>query len=530
MDAGADMGAVPWARVPGPTASGPARGYAMETDANERSATGVPGLDDVLHGGLLPGRFYLIDGNPGAGKTTLALQYLLEGVRNGEKCLYVTLSETRDELVAGARSHGWSLDGIEIVELLSDDGELVGDHDLTMYHPSEVELSRTVRKVLDAVDRFRPTRMVFDSLSELRLLSQNSLRYRRQILALKQFLAGRGCTVLLLDDRTAEGPDTQLQSIAHGVISLDHATPAYGRALRQLKVVKFRGSDFRSGMQDVTIRRGGVSVYPRLTAAEHGESFMRDTVPSGIAELDALMGGGIDRGTATLVSGPPGSGKSTIALQYAAAAAARGDHAAVFAFEESKAILLARAAGMGIGIEEGAGPGQIMLRQVDPTDIAPGEFAHEVRRSVERDQARVVVIDSLNGYLNAMPEDRSLMVQLRELLSYLNNHGVATFLVTAQTGMMGASMGSPVDASYLADSVVLMRLYEHGGRVKKAISTLKKRSGAHEESIRQVWFDAEGIHLSEPLAGLRGILTGVPVESADGAAPIRRPSPFFDGP
>ena len=523
-----DMGAVPWARARAEGAR-PGWGNAMETGTTERSATGVPGLDEVLQGGLLAGRLYLIDGNPGAGKTTLALQYLLEGVRKGESCLYVTLSETKDELLAGARSHGWSLDGIEIVELVSDDRELAGEHDLTMYHPSEVELSRTVQKVLDAVDRYRPTRMVFDSLSELRLLSQSSLRYRRQILALKQFLGGRGCTVLLLDDRTAEGPDMQLQSIAHGVLSLDHTSPSYGCSLRQLRVVKFRGSDFRSGFQDMTLRRGGIAVYPRLVAAEHGREFHRRTVPSGIPELDALMGGGIDRGTATLVAGPPGSGKSTIALQYAAAAAARGDHAAVFAFEESKPILLARAAGMGIPMEEGTGPGQIMVRQIDPTDIAPGEFAHEVRRSVERDRARVVVIDSLNGYLNAMPDGRSLMVQLRELLSYLNNHGVATFLVTAQSGLMGA-MSSPVDTSYLADSVVLMRLYEHEGRVRKAISTLKKRSGAHEESIRRIWFDSDGIHLSEPLIELRGILTGVPVESGAAASrPGKHPSAPIDG-
>jgi circadian clock protein KaiC len=500
----------------------------MGTDQVERSATGVPGLDDVLHGGLLPGRFYLVDGNPGAGKTTLALQYLLEGVRNGESCLHITLSETKDELLAGARSHGWSLDGIEIVELGTEDSELAGDQDLTMYHPSEVELSRTVRKVLDAVERHRPTRMVLDSLSELRLLSQSSLRYRRQILALKQYFTGRGCTVLLLDDRTAEGPDMQLQSIAHGVISLDQDAPAYGRALRQLKVVKFRGSDFRSGYQDVAIRRGGLEVYPCLVAAEHGARFRRDLVPSGIAALDQLMGGGIDRGTATLIAGPPGSGKSTVALQYAAAAAARGDHAAIFAFEENKAILLARAEGMGIPVEEGAGQGQIMIRQVDPSEIAPGEFAHIVRRSVEQDGAKVVVIDSLNGYLNAMPDDRSLLVQLRELLSYLNNHGVATFMVAAQSGMMGAAMRSPVDTSYLADSVVMMRLYEHAGKVKKAISTLKKRSGAHEESIRQIWFDAAGIHLSEPLAELRGILTGVPVESGS-AAPMRMRSAPADG-
>jgi circadian clock protein KaiC len=500
----------------------------MTTGSIERSATGVPGLDDVLHGGLLAGRFYLVDGNPGAGKTTLAMQYLLEGARNGERCLYVTLSETKDELIASAASHGWSLDGIEIVELFTEDSELAGEQDLTMYHPSEVELNQTVRKVVDAVERYRPSRMVLDSLSELRLLSQSSLRYRRQILALKQFFVGRHCTVLLLDDRTAEGPDMQLQSIAHGVISLDHSAPSYGRALRQLKVVKFRGSDFSSGYQDLSIRRGGLEVYPRLSAGGKVSAFRHATVPSGIDELDALMGGGIDRGTATLVAGPPGSGKSTLCLQYAAAAAKRGDHAAVFTFEEGTAILLARAAGLGMHLEEGRGPGQVMIRQVDPTDIAPGEFAHIVCSAVEEDNARVVVIDSLNGYLNAMPDDRSLLVQLRELLSYLNNHGVATFLVTAQSGMMGAAMRSPVDTSYLADSVVMMRLYEHEGKVKKAISTLKKRSGPHEESIRRIWFDAGGIHLSEPLAELRGILTGVPVEVGSSDRGGKRPHASID--
>jgi circadian clock protein KaiC len=334
--------------------------------------------------------------------------------------------------------------------------------------------------------------------------------------------------VLLLDDRTAEGPDMQLQSIAHGVVSLDHAAPTYGRALRQLKVVKFRGSDFSSGYQDLSIRRGGIEVYPRLSASGKISAFRHETVPSGIDELDALMGGGIDRGTATLVAGPPGSGKSTLCLQYAAAAAKRGDHAAVFTFEESTAILLSRAAGLGMHLEQGHGPGQVMIHQVDPTDIAPGEFACIVCRAVEEDNARVVVIDSLNGYLNAMPDDRSLLVQLRELLSFLNNHGVATFLVTAQSGMMGAAMRSPVDTSYLADSVVMMRLYEHKGKVKKAISTLKKRSGPHEESIRRIWFDADGIHLSEPLAELRGILTGVPVEAGVSDRGGKRPHAAID--
>jgi circadian clock protein KaiC len=483
-----------------------------------RSSTGVPGLDDVLHGGLIAHRLYLIDGNPGAGKTTLALQFLREGIRVGERCLYITLSETREELLAGAASHGLSLDGVEIEEVISREGELDGDAELTMYHPSEVELTETTRQVLQAVQRVDPSRMVFDSLSELRLLAQSSLRYRRQILALKQFFAARRCTVLLLDDRTAEGPDLQLQSIAHGVLSLDQRAPAYGQAQRQLQVVKFRGSDFRSGFHDMAIRRGGIQVFPRLAAADHGVDFVRETVPSGIPALDALLGGGVDRGTTTLLLGPPGSGKSTVAVQYAQAAAARGAHAAVFAFDESRAILLARCQGLGLPLVEGMGAGQVQVRQIDPVEIAPGEFAVLIRSAVEIQQARVVVVDSLNGYLNAMPDGRCLTAQLHELLAYLNNHGVATFLVAAQSGLLGPNMRSPVDASYLADTVVVHRMFEHEGRVKKAISVLKKRSGRHEETIRQIWFDAGGIHLSDPLVGLRGVLAGVPVDSGLQAA------------
>lgn len=477
-----------------------------------RSATGVPGLDEILCGGFIPERVYLVDGNPGAGKTTLALQYLLEGIRAGERCLYVTLSETAGELRAGAACHGWTLDGIEIFELIADDDQLLGTDQITMYHPSEVELSDTMRKVLDVVRRVKPQRMVFDSLSELRLLAQNSLRYRRQIMVLKQRLKEARCTVLLLDDRTAEGPDLQLQSIAHGVLSLDHRPPAYGRALRQLQVVKFRGSDFISGFQDLTIRRGGLEIYPRLTASDHAVQLERTVLGSGVAELDALLGGGIDSGTTTLLVGTPGTGKSTIALQYAAAAARRGDHAVIFTFEESKAILLDRAHGLGMPVREGSKPGEIALRRIDPAEVAPGEFATLVRRAVEREHARVVVIDSLNGYLQAMPDDRALSAQLHELLAYLNNRGVATFLVTAQSGVIGSAVGSPIDASYLADSVIMLRMFEHAGRVKKAISVVKKRSGRHEESIRQVWFDAGGVHVGEPLMHLRGVLTGVPVE------------------
>ena len=478
----------------------------------ERSATGISGLDDILNGGFLPHRLYLVDGDPGSGKTTLALQYLIQGVKQGEKCLYITLSETKEELSAGAKSHGWSLDGVEIVELISDETDLDGDNQVTMYHPSEVELTETTRKVLAAVERVKPTRVVFDSLSEMRLLAQNSLRYRRQILAFKQFFIGRKCTVLLLDDRTSEVSDMQLQSIAHGVISLEQLAPVYGAARRRLRVVKFRGTAFRGGFHDFTITRGGLNVFPRLVASEHTQPFERGRIKSGVTALDSLLGGGPDRGTSTLLMGPAGSGKSTIAVQYAVAAAQRGDHAAIFAFDESIATLEARTEALGIKFAAGTKLGQVKILQVDPAELSPGEFAFLVQQAVERDKARVIVIDSLNGYMNAMPEERFLTAQLHELLMYLSHQGVTTLMVVAQHGMLGTTMQSPIDTSYLADSVVLLRYFEYAGKVKKAISVVKKRSGTHEESIRELRFDEKGIHLSEPLTGFRGILTGVPVE------------------
>jgi circadian clock protein KaiC len=476
-----------------------------------RARTGVAGLDEILCGGFITQRLYLIDGNPGAGKTTLALQFLLEGMRAGEKCLYVTLSETKQELEAGAQSHGWSLEGIEIIELIADEKELESDEQLTMLPPSEVELNETTRGIIDAVKRSAPRRMVLDSLSELRLLAQSSLRYRRQILALKQFFVGRQCTVVMLDDRTAEGPDLQLHSIAHGVVALDSTSPAYGQTRREVEILKFRGSDFVSGYHDFTIREGGLTVFPRLVSSQHAAAFTAESIPSGVDRLDKLLGGGVERGSSTLLMGPPGSGKSTIALQYAAAAAQRGDHAAAFLLDETKTALLARTAGIGMKFKEGLGAGEILLQQIDPAAISPGEFAHMVRNRVEAG-ARVVIIDSLNGYLNTMPQNNFLTAQLHELLSYLNAQGVATFLVVAQSGMMGTAMTSPVDASYLADSVVMLRYFEHLGEVRKAISVVKKRTGAHERAIRGLEFDAQGIHLSEPLMTLRGILTGVPVE------------------
>jgi circadian clock protein KaiC len=476
----------------------------------QRSRTGIPGLDEVLHGGLISHRLYLVDGAPGAGKTTLALQYLLEGVKSGEKCLYISLSESKEELTGGAESHGWSLEGIEIVELIAEEQDLDGESQVTMYHPSETELTETTMRVLAAVERTNASRIVFDSLSELRLLAQNSLRYRRQVLALKQFFIGRRCTVLLLDDGTAEGSDLQLQSIAHGVISLEHMAPIYGAERRRLRVMKFRGTAFRGGNHDFSIRHGGLFVFPRLVASEHSNSFAAEQIKSGITALDTLVGGGPDRGTSTLLMGPAGSGKSTIAVQYALAAAARGDHAVVFAFDESIATLEARTAGLGIQFKQGTEAGHVKVQQIDPAELSPGEFSWLVREAVEKNNARVIVIDSLNGYMNAMPDEQFLTAQLHELLTYLARQGVTTLMVVAQHGMVGGNMQSPVDTSYLADSVVLLRYFEYAGKVKKAISVVKKRSGPHEESIRELRFDKQGIHLSEPLSQFRGILTGVP--------------------
>jgi circadian clock protein KaiC len=484
----------------------------MTQDSREpaRAATGVTGLDDVLHGGLIADRLYLVDGNPGAGKTTLALQFLLEGRRRGEPTMYVTLSETAEELRDGAASHGWSLDGIQIVELHGEEVLAGAENELTMFHPSELELSQTTRQVLAAVERHSPKRMVFDSLSELRLLAQNSLRYRRQILALKQFFAGRACTTLFLDDRTADGSDLQLQSIAHGVISLEHRAPVYGRALRHLRVVKFRGSDFRTGFHHLRLLRGGLEVYPRLAASDHGEAFDVVHLASGVDSLDRLLGGGIDIGTSTLIVGPAGSGKSTIALQYAIAATQRGDRAVVFTFDESRPSMAARLRGMGMHGDGDA----LRICQVDPAEISPGEFAHMVRHAVETDRVRVVVIDSLNGYVNAMVDGHYLTAQLHELLSYAGNHGVTTFVIAAQTGMLAGQMGAPGDASYLADTVIYTRFFEHAGRLCKAISVLKKRSGPHEHTIRELLFDGKSVQLSEPLRQFRGILSGTPVETS----------------
>ena len=509
----------PGNQTAGNLSSSATNGFSIMIKNVERTKTGVPGLDDILAGGLIANRLYLVNGDPGSGKTTLALHYLLEGVRSGQKCLYITLSETKEELTAGANSHGWDLDGVEVVELGSPDRDLSSDGQVTMYPSSEVELSETTRSVLEAVTRADPERVVFDSLSEFRLLAQNSLRYRRQILALKQFFIGRKCTVLLLDDGTSDDSDLQLQSIAHGVISLEQLAPVYGAERRRVRVIKLRGSRFRGGFHDFTIVEGGLNVFPRLVAAEHAEKFTREAVTSGVDSLDAILGGGPDRGTSTLLMGPAGSGKSTVAVQYAVAAALRGENAVIFAFDESTETLEARSRAVGIPAAQVIKSGKLAVRQVDPAELSPGEFASLVQTAVERNHARIVVIDSLNGYLNAMPEERYLTAQLHELLSYLARRGVTTILVVAQHGLLGSNMHSPVDTSYLADSVVLFRYFEYGGKVRKAISVMKKRSGRHEESIRELMLDKNGVHLSEPLTNFHGVLTGVPIENKSESGP-----------
>jgi circadian clock protein KaiC len=473
--------------------------------------TGIEGLDDILGGGFHTRRLYLVEGVPGSGKTTLALQFLLEGAARGEAVLYVTLSETQEELHAVAKSHGWSLDGVTVRDAAPSEHTLEGDQQYTMFHPSEVELIEATKAILADVEQIKPTRVVFDSLSELRLLAGNPLQYRRHILALKQFFSGRNCTVILLDDMTSTDRDLQVQSISHGVIFLDQTNPDYGSDRRRVRVVKYRGMKFRGGYHDYKIERGGLKIFPRLVAAEHRRPTSREKLTSGIAELDKLLGGGIECGTSSLLVGAAGTGKSTIAAQFVHAAAKRGQHAAMFIFDESIETLLTRAEGLGIDLRKSIESRQVSIQQVDPAELSPGEFVQDIRTAVERDQAKVVVIDSLNGYLNAMPGERFLAIQLHELLMYLGQHGVATIIVGAHQGLIGSNMVTPVDASYLADAVILIRYFENRGEVRQAISVVKKRGGEHERTIREFRLADGRIQLGEPLREFRGIFSGVPV-------------------
>ncbi len=493
-------------------------------DADEARlvATGILGLDDILGGGFTPDRVYLVEGNPGSGKTTLALQYLLEGVRLGEPGLYVTLSETKAELAAVAKSHGWSLDRVTLLELVAPEAELEPDNQYSMFQPSEVELGETTKLILKEVERIRPRRVVIDSLSEMRLLAQSPLRYRRQILALKQFFIGRACTVFLLDDKTSETEDLQLQSITHGVVSLEQLSPEYGAERRRVRITKLRGQKYRGGYHDFVIEAGGLVAFPRLVAAEHNHGLERGLLKSGNPALDALMGGGLHYGTSAVLIGPAGCGKSTLAIQYARAAAARGERSAIFTFDERLETILERTSGLGMDISGDVRAGRIAIHPIDTAELSPGEFAHRVRAAVEDSGgapgAKVLVIDSLNGYLNAMPEERFLIAQLHELLTFLGHKGVVTFLIVAQHGLFG-SMQSPIDTTYLADAVVLFRYFEARGEVKQALSIVKKRSGRHERTIRELRLESGGIAVGEPLRDFEGILTGTPSFRGRGGTP-----------
>jgi len=481
---------------------------AQKTKLPEKIQTGIEGLDDILFGGLPSNHLYLITGDPGTGKTTLAMQFLLEGVRRGEKGFYVTLSESKHELEEVARSHTWDIDPLSILEMTPLVEELIPEAQYTVFHPADVELVDTVDSILRKIDEVAPSRLVFDSLSELRMMARDPLRYRRQILGLKRHFAGRNCTVLLLDDRTADGDDLQLQSIAHGVIMLQSLERDFGIKRRRLEVRKLRGVKFREGYHHYSIQTGGLAVYPRLIASEHKPNLDAKVISSGIDELDLLLGGGIDSGTSTLLMGPAGCGKSAVAIRYAFSAAERGENAAIFSFDETTATLLKRSCGLGMDLQSHIDAGRIVIKQVDPAEMSAGAFVAEVRDAVEQKLARVIVIDSLNGFINAMPGEQFLMLQLHELLSYLNQLGVATILTLAQSGFVGPQMSNRVDVSYLADTVLLFRYFEAAGQVKQAISVLKKRSGSHERTIRELRLSAGALEVGTPLTEFEGILTG----------------------
>lgn len=475
-----------------------------------RASTGCSGLDNILNGGFPKGRLYLVEGDPGAGKTTLALQFTLDGVKKGERTLYITLSESRSDLAHAAASHGFSLNKVEIVELLPNESDLLPEQQYTVFHPAEVELSDRMQRIVQEVQRVRPERLVIDALSELRMLAKDPLRYRRQILSLKDFMADQQCTVILLDDRSSRDPDLQLHSIVHGVISMDKVPREYGKTRRQIEIVKLRGTPYREGYHDYTIQTGGVVVFPRLVAADSRSQEPPEPVSSGIAELDALTGGGLDRGTSTLLIGPAGCGKTSIALQWAATVAESGESCAFFSFEEAPSTMLMRAAGLGINLRSHVESGRIAIQRVDPAEMSPGELVARMQEHVENEGVRMVVIDSLNGYLQSMPGEQFLAVHLHELLSYLGNRGILTLMVLAQAGTLGSPLQSAVDVSYLADNILLLRYFESQGEVRQAISTIKRRSGFHEHTIRELKLGPDRIRIGSPLKDFQGVLTGTP--------------------
>ncbi len=466
-------------------------------------STGVAGLDTLLHGGLPANRLYLLEGEPGTGKTTIALQFLLEGARRGERGVYVTLSETDPELRAVAASHGWSLDGVDVCQLETADAV---EDQYTLYHPSEVELSELTRQVLAMIDTVRPARVAFDSLSELRLLARDPLRFRRQVLGLKQFFAGRACTVLVIDDLSTTG-DGQLQSLAHGVIRLEYQLVDYGVARRRISVLKMRGLSFVGGYHDVAIHTGGMVVYPRLhDMPEHGIGpALRGNVPA----LDDLLGGGLAFGTTTLFIGPAGAGKTSLAAHYVSATLNSGSRAAVYLFDERPASFLKRGHSLGMDFSAAIESGALTLDHVLPGTVSAGELAARANREVDRG-ARTVMIDSLNGYLAALPALPHPLLRVHELLMHLSGRGVATLLVMAQQGIFGSNTPVPLDVSYVADTVVLLRFFEAMGAVRRAVSVVKKRIGPHESTIRELRIGPDRLYVGRALSEFQGVLTGVP--------------------
>ncbi len=473
------------------------------------ASTGTAGLDDILAGGFARNRLYLLEGSPGTGKTTAAVAFLRAGAELGEATLYVTLSETEGELRESAMSHGWTLDGIEVFELIPPESLLDEQQQQSLLYSSDLELGETTRMIFQAFERVRPKRVVIDSLSEIRLLAQSSLRYRRQVLALKHYFAKAGATVLLLDDLTTDALDKTVHSVAHGVVRLEELAPEYGAERRRVRVVKYRGRKFRGGYHDFTIKTGGLEVYPRLISAEHKGHFERIPLPSGVAGLDELLGGGVERGSSCLILGPAGTGKSLMAVLFAASALARGEKAALFIFDEELGLLFARALGLGLDLQAMQAGGNLIIQQVDAAELSPGEFTSRVRNCVETQNVRTVVIDSLNGYQAAMPEEHFLLLHMHELLQFMNRRGATTFLTVAQHGLVG-EMKAPVDVTYLADTVLLLRYFEARGQVRRAVSVIKKRAGQHEKSIREYAIDQEGITVGPPLTAFQGVLRGVP--------------------
>ncbi len=482
--------------------------------------TGVTGLDDVLGGGLERRRLFLLEGNPGTGKTTISIQFLSAGALAGERTLYITLSETEEELRAGATSHGLDMAGIEVFELVPPEVLLDDDQQQSLLYSSDLELGETTKRIFEAFERIRPDRIVLDSLSEIRLLAQSSLRYRRQILALKHYFAKQGATVLMLDDLTTDINDRTVHSVAHGVIRLEETSPEYGGDRRRLRIMKFRARRYRGGYHDFSILTGGVRVFPRLVSAEHKTRFARDELKNGSSELDALLGGGIERGSSVLVLGPAGTGKSLLGLTFIEGAISRGESAALFVFDEELGLLFDRAKKLGIDLEAMVHGRKLFVEQVDAAELSPGEFSERVRRCVEEHGVKTVIIDSLNGYQAAMPHEQALVLHIHELLQYLNRQGATTFLTVAQHGLVG-DMKSPVDVTYLADTVILLRYFEALGRVRRAISVVKKRTGAHEDTIREYRIGGRGITLGEPLVNFQGVLRGVPTLVGDGPQLMR---------